>query len=290
MTFLLPFDLARPAIRFCALQGLECLVHLSTRQHARDRRAILAAVRRRLKDGLPCRVVATSLVEAGVDVDFPRVWRAEAGLDQIVQAAGRCNREGKRALADSVVTVFRAPDHPVPAEIRGFVGDLDRVVPHHVDLLGLEAIERYFQEVYWRKDAVLDRDGVLGAFHASGRDLSLGYRTVGEKFRLVEQTMMPVIVPTDATGGPDERVRQILAALDGEVMPPGAAARDLQRWLVQVPKRAFAELTAAGRLRFVREKEFGTQFAELTALGLYEREVGLVWEKAGELMLDEAIV
>ncbi len=265
-------------------EGLDGLVHLSTRQHARDRRAILASVRARLKDGMPCRVVATSLVEAGVDVDFPRVWRAEAGLDQIVQAAGRCNREGSRPLADSLVTVFRAPDHPAPKEIRAFVGDLDRVVPHHDDLLGLEAIERYFEEVYWRKDATLDRDGVLGAFRVDRSGLSLDYRRVGETFRLVEETMRPVIVPTE------ERPCGILAALKGEVMPAGAAARELQGWLVQVPKRAFTDLLAAGRLRFVRQEEFGTQFAELTALGLYEREVGLVWEKAGELTLDEAIV
>jgi CRISPR-associated endonuclease/helicase Cas3 len=271
-------------------EELDGLVHLSTRQHARDRRAILASVRARLKDGLPCRVVATSLVEAGVDVDFPRVWRAEAGLDQIVQAAGRCNREGGRAPADSLVTVFRAPEHPIPREIRGFIGDLDRVVPHHADLLGLEAIERYFREVYWRKDAVLDRDGVLGAFRVDRSGLSLDYRKVGENFRLVEQTMRPVIVPIDEAGKPDPRARRILAALDGETMPPGKAARELQGWLVQVPQRAFAELGAANRLRFVREYEFGTQFAELTALGLYEREVGLVWEQAGELTLDEAIV
>ena len=264
--------------------GTEGLVHLSTRQHAHDRRAVLAAVRARLKAGKPCRVVATSLVEAGVDLDFPRVWRAEAGLDQIVQAAGRCNREGLRSPDESLVTVFRAPNHPAPKEIRGFVGDLERVVPHHVDLLGLEAIERYFREVYWRKNAALDRDGVLEAFRVDGNGLSLGYRSVGERFRLVEDTMRPVIVPSE------RRVPQILAALASEAIRPGTAARELQGWVVQVPQRAFADLHAAGRLRFVREDAFGTQFAELTALGLYEREVGLMWETAGELTLDEAIV
>jgi len=59
-------------------------VHLTTRQYAEHRRAILAGVREALTDKRPCRLIATSLVEAGVDLDFPRVWRAEAGLDQIV--------------------------------------------------------------------------------------------------------------------------------------------------------------------------------------------------------------
>lgn len=65
--------------------GLEGLVHLTTRQYAADRRTILAEVRQRLRGEEPCRLIATSLVEAGVDLDFPRAWRAEAGLDQIAR-------------------------------------------------------------------------------------------------------------------------------------------------------------------------------------------------------------
>jgi CRISPR-associated endonuclease/helicase Cas3 len=91
-------------------RGLTDLVHLTTRQTAADRRRILAAVRDRLKNKNFCRVIATSLVEAGVDFDFPRVWRAQAGLDQIAQAAGRCNREGRRAVEGSIVTVFEPAD------------------------------------------------------------------------------------------------------------------------------------------------------------------------------------
>ena len=77
-------------------QGIDGLFHLTTRQYANHRREILGKIRQQLKNGQPCRVIATSLVEAGVDLDFPRVWRAQAGLDQIAQAAGRCNREGTR--------------------------------------------------------------------------------------------------------------------------------------------------------------------------------------------------
>src|SRR5690606_21727985 len=69
--------------------------HLTTLMHARHRSGVLAEVRQLLKDGEPCRLVSTSLIEAGVDVDFPTVLRAEAGLDSIAQAAGRCNREGR---------------------------------------------------------------------------------------------------------------------------------------------------------------------------------------------------
>ena len=72
-----------------------------------DRRRVIAGIRSCLAEGLPCHVVSTSLIEAGVDLDFPAVWRQEAGLDAILQAGGRCNREGKRPMEDSVVHVFR---------------------------------------------------------------------------------------------------------------------------------------------------------------------------------------
>src|SRR5208337_2974481 len=107
------------------------VVHLTTRQYAAHRRRVLADVRERLRDGKPCRLIATSLVEAGVDVDFPRVWRAEAGLDQIAQAAGRCNREGGRPVEDSIVGVFRSVEHKPPREIAQLTGDMARMAGKH---------------------------------------------------------------------------------------------------------------------------------------------------------------
>ena len=133
--------------------GLDGLVHLTTRQYAEHRRRILAEVRERLRHGEPCRLIATSLVEAGVDLDFPRVWRAEAGLEQILQAAGRCNREGRRAIEASVVTVFRPAEAKSPRELAQLAADFARIAPQHADLHALSAIRAYFGEVYWRKGA-----------------------------------------------------------------------------------------------------------------------------------------
>jgi CRISPR-associated endonuclease/helicase Cas3 len=140
------------------------LIHLTTRQTAADRRRVLATIRDELKAGRPCRVIATSLVEAGVDLDFPRVWRAQAGLDQIAQAAGRCNREGRRPVADSIVTVFTPTEARPPSEIRPFIEAMQRVIPHHDDLFSPAAIQRYFNEVYWQRgEKRLDQIIVRGA-------------------------------------------------------------------------------------------------------------------------------
>lgn len=269
--------------------GLDGVIHLSTRQYAAHRRRILGDVRVRLEEGAPCRLIATSLIEAGVDVDFPRVWRAEAGLDQIAQAAGRCNREGSRAIEDSVVGVFRASSHRSPREIEQLSGDLGRIVHKHADLLSPDALRDYFGEVYWRKGEALDRERVMKSFLVSPTDLSFDYRKVAEgdpaggrkPFRLVESGLVPVIIPRE------EAAVTALSALRGG-LPPATAARKLQAYIVQVPPRARASLLANGHVRL--EDGFGDQFAVLVTESLYRDSVGLVWEDADYLQVEDAII
>ena len=130
-----------------SLLGKENSFHLSTLMTPEHRRAILAEVKKRLEAGLPCRVVSTSLIEAGVDVDFPVVYRAEAGLDSIVQAAGRCNREGKRPASDSCVYIFQ-PDSTYSTSLPHAMKrplDVMRSVTRDCPALDApETIERYF--------------------------------------------------------------------------------------------------------------------------------------------------
>ncbi|MBX9824732.1 MAG: CRISPR-associated endonuclease Cas3'' [Xanthobacteraceae bacterium] len=270
--------------------GLTDLVHLTTRQTAADRRRILAAIRDDLKNKKPCRVIATSLVEAGVDLDFPRVWRAQAGLDQIAQAAGRCNREGLRPVADSIVTVFKPAEAMSPPEFRLFIEAMQRVIPHHGDLFSPEAIQRYFNEVYWQKgEKLLDQitmhgaDGssqkisVLDAFavSVSSHLLDFPYRAVAEGFRLIESGMEPVIVAIE------DEPHSILARLRSNAIAPGAAARELQTFVVQVPPAWRHKLIENGHAKLI--PGYGDQFVELTSFGLYSPERGLVWEYADSL-------
>lgn len=275
--------------RAAKMKGLESLVHLTTRQTAADRKKILATVRSKLDAKEPCRVIATSLIEAGVDISFPRVWRAEAGLDQIIQAAGRCNREWERPKEDSFVIVFRPTEAEPPKEIKDFAAAMTRVVPKHSDLFSQAAIELYFKEVYWHKGDGLDRipvknlngENVKGSvqesFALDGGTTNFSYRTVGEAFRLIKDGMEPVIIAID------DKPKEVLSALRGG-MPAGKAGRELQGYLVQVPPKYRNALIENGHAAFV--EGFDTQFVVLKTDCFYSREEGLVWEKADELGIE----
>lgn len=265
--------------------GIDGLVHLTTRQYASHRRTILDTTKNRLTAGQPCRLIATSLVEAGVDLDFPRVWRAEAGLDQIAQAAGRCNREGRRSIDESIVTVFKAPDNPPPFEIRQLAADLARMAHKHDDLLSPDALRAYFGEVYWRLgNAQLDAKGILADFRINGSEADFAYRTAAEKFRMIESGMAPIIIALD------KAAREALDKLSLDAIRPGTVARDLQTFIVQVPPKARNLLLANGHVRFEQENRFGDQFAVLVTDSLYKAELGLLWEDADYLGLENSII
>jgi len=268
--------------------GLDGLIHLTTRQYAAHRQAILNDVRDRLKTGKPCRVIATSLIEAGVDVDFPKAWRAEAGLDQIIQAAGRVNREGKRSVEESMVTVFVAQDYPPPDEIKGLIGDMERMRADHVDLQSPEAIEAYFKEIYWRLrvgEDGLDAKDILEDFKLLGRNPNYGtdfaFRTVAEKFRMIESGMEAVIIIGDETA------QAAVNELRIEKVPSGKIARALQPYTVQVPPKARQLLLDNGHVAYVEPELRGKQFAVLKYPSLYTPETGLMWEDNADYVAAE---
>ena len=130
---------------------LDGTFHLTTLMCAKHRSQKLDEIRGRLKNGEPCRVIATSLIEAGVDVDFPLVMRAEAGLDSVAQAAGRCNREGKRPSENSFVWIFAPeeqwkapPELATQAAVMRLTSDSfsDDLIPQIFDFSTLQAIYR----------------------------------------------------------------------------------------------------------------------------------------------------
>lgn len=266
-------------------QHLDGLIHLTTRQYAGDRRRILVDVRKRLDDGVPCRLIATSLIEAGVDVDFPAALRAEAGLDQIIQAAGRVNREGKRPRDDSIVTVFTPADHKPPGEIAGLIGDMKRIIDKHPDLTAPAAIADYFSEVYWRVGRQgLDAKDILDRFNLAPGGTDFAYRKVGEDFRMIESGLAPVIIAIE------DEAKAWVRKLGLEDVPSGLLARKLQPFTVQVPPKARERLRVCGHVAFIAPHLRGDQFAVLQKNSLYDPQLGLIWEDADYLAAEDGII
>lgn len=248
--------------------------HLTTLMCAKHRSKVLAEVRQELKDGRPCRLVSTSLIEAGVDIDLPTVLRAEAGLDSIAQAAGRCNREGRRQPEDSEVLVFATanPDWAPPIELKQFAQAFRAVEPRYCeDLLAPEAVRAYFHELYWQKGAKeLDAHDLIALLKSSRED-SLPFETLAEKFRLIETRMQPVIVPWDDTA--QDALRDLEFAKSC-----GAIARKLQPYIVQLPRVAYDALWSVHAVQPVAPDRYGEQFVQLINPRLYDDRFGLRWD------------
>jgi CRISPR-associated endonuclease/helicase Cas3 len=245
--------------------------HLTTLMCPAHRRQVLAEVKADLTAGRPVRLVATSLVEAGVDFSFPEVWRAETGLDSIAQAAGRCNRDGGQELGQ--VVVFKPAEQTLPPVFRAG-RDAARLPLQLTDPLGLAAVEQYFRTLYFTYDFPgLDSikiDGQAGILTAIGRTKPANFlfAEIAEKFKLIDETMQPVIIPWD------DEAKKGISALRGAQIPPGRVVRKLQQYTVSVPTAVWRNLARTGAIQEVNP-DFGDRFMQLCSDGLYEKSTGL---------------
>jgi len=244
--------------------------HLSAQMCAAHRTDVLDLIRERLdpQNPKPCRVISTQLIEAGVDVDFPVVYRAMTGLDSIAQAAGRCNREGR--LKRGQVFVFESDVDPRgDLRLRRQLGA--EVAGLHDDLLGLEAIDHFFRLSYWSRNSEWDQEGILDCFSLNRDGPHLQFREAAQKYRLIPDVQQPVIVPYDRRG------RELLGQLRRMPEPPGRGFdRSVQRYVVGLYDRQFNQL---------RENHAVAQYHErfwvLENESAYDKHVGLKTDAAG---------
>lgn len=174
-------------------EGSYCLTTLLC---AADRRRQLDEIRLRLKQGLPCRVVSTSLIEAGVDVDFPLAYREIIGLDSLLQTAGRCNREGKYPREESIVSYFRFEGIPLPQMLQQPVSALNTTLRKHAVLDTPDSIHDYFADLY-RSRASLDKKSILSAFQNGIQGCMFPFAQVAEQFHLIETPTRTIYLPID---------------------------------------------------------------------------------------------
>lgn len=199
-----------------------CKYHLSTLMTSADRRRVIQEVTEQLKNGKPVVLVSTSLIEAGVDMDFPVVFRELTGLDSILQAAGRCNRNGYRRKDRSIVYVFTR-DGNTPVMLKHNIQACQAALMEHADDLdSLEAIRMYFEELYRSngedsgKEDWKDRDFAYRAFRdgdgPSGRFIP--FRTVAERFHFIDGATHTVYIPDKEINPCLDRIREGTASLN----------------------------------------------------------------------------
>lgn len=215
--------------------------HLSTRMCAVHRSHVLRLIKARLRNAETCRVVSTQLIEAGVDIDFPVVFRSSAGIDSIAQSAGRCNREGIREKG--TVFVFRPERHGLPSGWLSRTASIGEEVFRRVaDPISLEGVNEYFQQLYNIEGERLDKKGIMTDIKEQQKQLKFPFRSIANKFKLIDENTTSIVIPYD-----DECKFLIEKTMYSEF--PRKFIRKLQRYSVQVYESEFRDMLRLGIIR-----------------------------------------
>jgi CRISPR-associated endonuclease/helicase Cas3 len=249
---------------FEQLRKEDGLFHLSTNMYPIHRRRVLEKIRARLENKQTCRVISTSLIEAGVDLDFPVVYRAMAGLDSIAQAAGRCNREGKMMDALGQVFVFEEENPPKMPWLKRCItraGETLRTMPNS-DPQDLEVMRRYFELLYDVQD--LDNKQILQLLNPKlHKELHFPFKEAAQLFRFIEDESVGVIVAKEI------EARELIQELRYTEYPRSTLRR-LQQYSVAVRSKDLAILVNSGAVEMIHE-----EYPVLCNENAYADDVGL---------------
>ena len=252
--------------------------HLSALMCGAHRSYCIAEIKRRLQAGIPTRVISTQLVEAGVDIDFPVVYRAIAGLDSIAQAAGRCNREG--LMPKGYLNIFLPPSRP-PAGILRLATDITvrQIIGTKADFLTPEHFSAFFRELYWLQGTDrLDKQRILPDLTDSTRTCRFSFRTASSKFKLIDDTQQASIVVAYGKEG-----AKLIAQLEYSG-PERWLLRRLQRYVVNLPMRLHERLRTDGAIREIHPGIFIQGHS-----ALYNENIGFCHDKSISYEVDELI-
>jgi CRISPR-associated endonuclease/helicase Cas3 len=230
------------------------LFYLSTLLAPVHRSKKIDQIKERLNKNLPVKVFSTQLVECGVNIDFPVVYRSIAGIDSIIQAGGRANREGKLSNPDGSpklgkVIIFEpcGENGKMPKSLMATAN----IGKETIDVLGdrafgLEGIKKYFELLYSlieEKD-VMDKKEILGEFEMIGSKLKMNFETVAEKFKLIEENTRGIAIKCDAQS------KELVAKLrKGEEIKD--TVRKLQRYSVSVYENEFYRLVSENAVEII---------------------------------------
>lgn len=223
------------------LEG-EGVYHLSTSMYPKHRKRVLVCVRERLSKNEKCILISTSLVEAGVDLDFACVYRQTAGIDSMIQAAGRCNREGKRSAEESRVFVFDLEGEPAVRNQRQQIDVAKSVLHDYGNLADLACITNYFVRLYKARGDSLDKKHIMEEF----KNKDYHFAKVGREFQLIEENTKTIFI------GKEQEAEELLE----EIKIKGISKERMRKagqYCIQVYDNFFEKLYGAGMVRAVTE-------------------------------------
>lgn len=221
---------------FNALPESEENIHLSALMYPAHRTKKLDEIRVRLsaKNKQPCRVVSTQLIEAGVDVDFPCVFRAVAGIDSIAQAAGRCNRNGL-SETPCKVSVFEFPEESGCSFFRQAAQSAAKLFgPFKGKLTAPECVREYFADFFWKNEQRMDEDGIIEKLCRPAQSGNIQFKDIA-KFQMIKSATIPIVVALE------ENTVKLVRALEF-AEHKGGIFRKLQQFSVQIYPYQFEEI------------------------------------------------
>lgn len=240
------------------LNNNENVFYLTTNLCAVHRSKTLQKIKECLEKNLPCRVISTSLVEAGIDLDFPCVYREIAGIDSVIQAAGRCNREGQFAKDESFVYVF-ALENENPVQNQKLRISAANLVceKYFSELDSIQSIKYYFDCLHkWARDR-LDKKEIQKLYQ------ELKFQEIAEKFKLIDENTKAIFIPYDETS------RQIeVRLLNGKISR--TLLRTANKYIVNVYCDTYQKMLSAQKIKLIDES-----IALLVDLNLYGEDTGL---------------
>ncbi len=248
-------------------------IHLSALMCPEHRSEVIASIKETLTAGKPIRVISTQLIEAGVDIDFPVVFRALAGIDSIAQAAGRCNREGRLEGRRGLVVIFRAPRKPPSCLLlKGYEITETMMRNHHeIQFLDPQVYSSYFANLYWKANS-LDEKGILKLLLPDGQNLGIQFRTAAEEFKLInDEQSKSILIPYKKGKALKDKLKQ---ANTDTTISTRKLFRQLQRYTINIYTNQFQLLFSRGSLEEVYPQVFALQ-CEME----YDNIIGLLVEE-----------
>ncbi len=240
-------------------EGTYCLTTLLCPKHRKDK---LEEIKYRLMDSKYCKVISTSLIEAGVDLDFPCVYRQEAALDSLLQSAGRCNREGKRKAEESQVFSF-CLDGQNDKAFQQAIAALNETWYRYDTINTPEAISFYFnffRDLLGQEN--LDQKEIMKAWRQGIAGNNLPFETISKEFNLIENNMTTIYIPLE---GSEALLAQVQYGQAGR-----NTFRKLGQYGVNVHRVHFDKLWEAGCV-----EELSKGIFVLRDMNQYSNDIGL---------------